>query len=1399
MRTRWLILLTLTATALTACSEEDTPGAASSALDGGVIPPCTDGDGDGFGLGCAAGLDCDDADPSSTNECRNCASPETGCACDGSVLEETCYLDPVDVGGRSMCHSGTRFCRDGAWTSCLQLERYELSGNLAGAASAALVTGPVPCNPCNPSCYSTTDTPGPSDVTTGGTGVVYTATPGGVTLPMGGTTTGTLPDADGDGVPDLYDSAPTNPAITGFEGGFFHVLPYGGAAVDPLYLMVRVRTADVYFLMDTTGSMGGEIDNLKATLNTTIIPSIRTTIPDAWFGVGRHDDYPVNGYGAEYYCDPWGCAYIGDTVYQNLANITDTATGGGATTVTNAVNALYTRWGNDLPESQIPALYAIATGSALGPYLPGSTCAGSRFGYPCFRPGTVPIIILFTDAPFHNGPPVTGTATTGFATGTATNGAALEMGTATPDPRVNGTASASASVTGTASLDPREPGTATPAPRTSGTATASRETGTATNYARTTGTATNQVPLTGTPTAFPGTAGTATASVTTGTATNYPRISGLATAEPVVNGTATLYARTTGTADNARVTGTATQYVRTTGTATNQVPLTGTPTAFPGTAGTATASVTTGTATNYPRISGLATTEPVVNGTATQYARTTGTADNARVTGTATQYVRTTGTATNQVPLTGTPTAFPGTAGTATASVTTGTATNYPRISGLATAEPIVTGTATQYARTTGTADSPRVTGTATQYVRTTSLASNQPVVTGTPSPYPATLGTASNSVTTGTAVASPRITGIASNEPRVTGTPTAYPRTFGTATNSIHTGTASAYPRTTSTASNYRETGTATAYPLTTSTASNLVPVVTGTATLAVVTGTATARSTFVRNGLNDTSPDWAWTTNQFVGDVIQVFAGTGRGENRVISSHADRSFTMSSNWRNRPTTGSFYRVVPKAADDNLYDLAKVWTTNQFVGYTVTITSGTGIGQTRLITANNVKSLTVSPAWTTTPSTTSGYAIYPNNTLNDTTPSWSGTITGARVRIRSGTGAGQESTVTANTATQLTVSPAWTTPPNATSVYEVIAASELNKLYDTTKTWAVNQFTTFTYVVRITGGRGSGQSATVTANSANVLTVSPAWPILPDTTSTYEIAEALFNDKLYDLTPSWTGSVGGARVRILSGTGAGQERNITASAATRLTVSLAWTTLPDATSVYEVIAAADLNKLYDTTRSWTLNQFMGFTVTITGGRGAGQFAAVSSNTATVLTVAAAWATLPDATSTYDIREAAFNTRLYDTTTPGWTGTVTGSTVFITSGTGAGQNRVISSNTPTVLNVTPAWVTQPDATSNYEVVAAADVVRLYDTTKSWVVNQFMTGYVVNILSGAGVGQIRAISSNTANVLTVSACVGRRCPTTRAPTRSARRSATTNSTTPRRAGRRRTCSRVGRSS
>lgn len=64
---------------------------------------------------------------------------------------------------------------------------------------------------------------------------------------------------------------------------------------------------------------------------------------------------------------------------------------------------------------------------------------------------------------------------------------------------------------------------------------------------------------------------------------------------------------------------------------------------------------------------------------------------------------------------------------------------------------------------------------------------------------------------------------------------------------------------------------------------------------------------------------------------------------------------------------------------------------------------------------------------------------------------------------------------------------------------------------------------------------------------------------------------------------------------------------------------------------------AGGATTLTDSGKSWTTNVYAGFLVRITSGTGSGQIRTISSNTGTVLTVAAAWAVNPDATSVYAI------------------------------------------------------------------------------------------------------------------------------------------------------------------
>lgn len=171
-------------------------------------------------------------------------------------------------------------------------------------------------------------------------------------------------------------------------------------------------------------------------------------------------------------------------------------------------------------------------------------------------------------------------------------------------------------------------------------------------------------------------------------------------------------------------------------------------------------------------------------------------------------------------------------------------------------------------------------------------------------------------------------------------------------------------------------------------------------------------------------------------------------------------------------------------------------------------------------------------------------------------------------------------------------------------------------------------------YMIRITGGTGAGQEATIASNTygANsVITVTAPWSVNPDATSTYMIQSGRFwvfigNNatqglRYYDVaTNTWSGA--------LSVTG------ITATFATdgRLrTTAGYYADLATGTAT-----SATATTLVNSAKSWTSSQWINSQVRITGGTGAGQVRVITANTGTTLTVAT-WTVTPDATSTYVI------------------------------------------------------------------------------------------------------------------------------------------------------------------
>ena len=258
-------------------------------------------------------------------------------------------------------------------------------------------------------------------------------------------------DCDGDEVIDVIEAAagssPTDAASQPDNPALYFVLPYGeGPKTKDFTFSAGIAKADIYFLIDTTASMQPAIDNLKASIDTQIIPTILNgdlaanppipPISDAWIGVGEVRDVPWSPYGQP-----------GDELYRHRFNIGNQAISGDVAapvleggaykapeSVQKILGSLTAGGGGDGPEATSQALwisatngpYAATIGGVWNPGTPYTCPVPGGFGVPCFRPGALPIFVLVTDAGFHNGPQPANTYDSAKVGGTRTYAEAVD-------------------------------------------------------------------------------------------------------------------------------------------------------------------------------------------------------------------------------------------------------------------------------------------------------------------------------------------------------------------------------------------------------------------------------------------------------------------------------------------------------------------------------------------------------------------------------------------------------------------------------------------------------------------------------------------------------------------------------------------------------------------------------------------------------------------------------------------------------------------------------------------------------------------------------------------------------------------------------------------------------------
>jgi len=187
-------------------------------------------------------------------------------------------------------------------------------------------------------------------------------------------------------------------------------VPFGitpPVTMDSVEASTEIPRADLIIGMDTTGSMIGEIANLKSTAST-IIDEFLLRSKDGAVSVAAYDDYPLLPYGNE---------SLGDRAFYLLHRSMTISTPAGKTSVISAINTLTTHNGADTPESGWEMVQQVATGLGSG---------GDPYGVPLFNPatappvsipegeetgevggvgirdGSMPILLWISDAPSHN-------------------------------------------------------------------------------------------------------------------------------------------------------------------------------------------------------------------------------------------------------------------------------------------------------------------------------------------------------------------------------------------------------------------------------------------------------------------------------------------------------------------------------------------------------------------------------------------------------------------------------------------------------------------------------------------------------------------------------------------------------------------------------------------------------------------------------------------------------------------------------------------------------------------------------------------------------------------------------------------------------------------------------------
>ena len=522
------------------------------------------------------------------------------------------------------------------------------------------------------------------------------------------------------------------------------------------------------------------------------------------------------------------------------------------------------------------------------------------------------------------------------------------------------------------------------------------------------------------------------------------------------------------------------------------------------------------------------------------------------------------------------------------------------------------------------------------------------------------------------------------------------------------------------------------------------------------------------------------AFSSAALKGYDLRIIGGTGMGQRRIITNVAEPVIAE---------TG-----VPTAVNNvlgalTITDTTKNWIVNQWTGYQVRISYGTGVGQVRKILYNSSTVLTLGD------STMSAQNIWCNP--NIFSPAIVATAGSQSIYVIESSVASIDSN--------------WLVQPDTTSVFRVESGVIVLASSAAATPWYTYQYydilsdvwyikTANTLNVSAVGTDGAMDHSGV---AAVVWERGTATSIGTNTTLTDNNQNFAVN------------SLAGQYLFFVSGTGEGQLSKIASNTSTVITFASV-TTPPDTTTNYLIegydcgtVSSGSTTAITDSTKTWPVNRFANFVVRVIFGTGKGQLMPIASNTATSLTLVKPFAVATDSTSVYTIipdwdksylmlgGQAAVFTYNYtdDLMTEGrWqdSGIACSAVVSysatrpigIASAVHTTTNATITTTVPHGLKVgwsitvkgmtdnnynTTATITSVPSTTTFTytmsgtpavdtVAGVQNTTALTDYTKNWTTNQwvgyqcYMTTTAVTATTGVATGQVLQVLANTPTTL-----------------------------------------------